>query len=314
MAILQDSAAVGKPLEEPLPVIINATSGKGHAPEALAQVAQAFRDAGTRTRIITFGRVENPRELAERALETHPPVLVAAGGDGTVSAVASVVAGTETALGVLPYGTLNHFAKDLSIPLDLQAAARVIVGGRVGKVDVGEVNGRIFLNNASLGLYPLIARERNLQQRRLGRGKWPALFWATMTVLRRSPFLNVRISLDDRVETRRSTFVFIGNNEYVMEGFNIGSRERLDGGRLSIYVSHRSGRWGLLALAARALVGKLHQAEDFDAMTTRSVVIESRRPVLHLALDGEVSIVETPLQYTIRPAALRVMLPAPAAG
>ncbi|MGZ8212787.1 MAG: diacylglycerol/lipid kinase family protein [Burkholderiales bacterium] len=314
MAILQDSAAGGKPLEEPLPVIINAASGKGHTQDALAPVEQAFGDAGARTRIITFGPGDSPRELAERALGTHPPVLVAAGGDGTISAVASVVVGTETALGVLPYGTLNHFAKDLSIPLDLQEAARVIVGGRVGKVDVGEVNGRIFLNNASLGLYPLIARERNLQQRRLGRGKWPALFWATMTVLRRSPFLNVRISLDEQVETRRSTFVFIGNNEYVMEGFNIGSRERLDGGRLSIYVSHRSGRWGLLALAARALVGKLHQAEDFDAMTARSIVIESRRPFLHLALDGEVSLVPTPLQYTIRPAALRVMLPAPAAG
>lgn len=312
--ILQHSAASGKPLvDSALPVIINASAGKGHADVTVTHVEEAFRAAGAKPQMMACGRGENLRELARRALSAEPRAIVAAGGDGTISTVGSVVAGTDTALGVLALGTLNHFAKDLALPLALEEAVGVIVGGYQSRVDVGEVNGRIFLNNASLGLYPLIAHERNMQQRRLGRNKWAALFWASMTVLRRSPFLHVRLCLDDRERTCRSTFVFIGNNEYVMEGFDIGTRERLDRGLLSIYVTHRSGRLGLLALALRALLGKLHQAEDFDAMTARSVLIESRRAYLPLALDGEVTRMETPLNYRILPGALRVLVPAPAA-
>ena len=190
--------------------------------------------------------------------------------------VASVLAGTGIALGVLPLGTFNHFAKDLGIPLDRQEALRTILEGEAIQVDVGEVNGRVFLNNSSLGLYPMILRQRVSERRRLGRGKWAALFWATLTALRRSPFLNVRIRLDGKGGETRTPFVFIGNNEYLMEGLNIGRRERLDAGHLSIYVTKRRGRWGLLSLGVRALLGHLYQASDFEALNAQRIVVETR--------------------------------------
>jgi diacylglycerol kinase family enzyme len=249
--------------------------------------------------------------LAQRIAAERPRAIVAAGGDGTINAVASAIAGTGITLGVLPLGTLNHFAKDIGIPLDVEVAAATIAAGHTTEVDVGEVNGQVFINNSSLGLYPQIVRHRETQQRRLGRGKWPALAWATLMAVHRSAFMTVRLKLDDVESVYRTTFVFIGNNEYVMEGFSIGSRERIDSGRLSLYVSHRRGRLGLILLGLRALFHRLKQANDFDALTAQSIVVETRRRALHVATDGEVLTMTTPLEYRIRPRALRVFVPAP---
>lgn len=249
---------------------------------------------------------------AERALRDGASIVVAGGGDGTINAVASVVVGSGTPFGVLPLGTLNHFAKDLNIPLELDAAIANVAQGVPHQVDVGEVNGRIFLNNSSLGLYPDIVRDREKQQRRLGRGKWLAFSWALVAALRRYPFLSVQLTLNDAVHARRTPFVFIGNNEYMMEGLNIGERERLDGGQLSLYVAQRPGRLGLLKLALHALFGKLSQAKDFDVLTATDLEVATHHRRLRVATDGEVTVMNTPLRYRIRPAALQVIVPAPA--
>ena len=212
---------------------------------------------------------------------------------------------------MLPLGTLNHFAKDLGIPLDLDKAALIIAANHQVAIDVGEVNGRLFINNSSLGLYPDLVIIRENQRRRQGRSKWLALFSATMKVLRRHPMLDVRLLLDGEKQDRRTPLVFIGNNEYKVEGFDIGSRERLDAGKLSMYLTRRHGRRGLLGLAARALVGKLRESGDFEALTAQEVTIATRRKSLAVATDGEVTVMKTPLAYTIRPGALRVVAPAP---
>ena len=298
-------------MPEALPVIINGSAGTGHTEAECSRLSGIFADAGLDARVLPARNGEELQAIARRVASEKPRTIVAGGGDGTLNAVAAAIAGTDTALGVLPLGTLNHFAKDLNIPLEPEAAARTIAAGHSVAVDVGEVNGRTFINNSSLGLYPQIVRHRETQQRRLGRGKWPALMWATVTMLRRSPFLSVRLSLDDEQQRYMTTFVFIGNNEYVMEGFNIGQRERLDTGRLSLYVSQGRGRAGLLLLALRALFGRLHQADDFKALTAHNIVVETRHSRLHVATDGEVSVMETPLEYRIRPRALRVIVPAP---
>jgi diacylglycerol kinase family enzyme len=294
-----------------VPVIINASAGAGSAQAACQNLRRIFEDVGVEAAIMPAGSGEELIDLAQRAARENPPMIVAGGGDGTLNAIASVVAGSSTAMGVLPMGTLNHFAKDLQIPLELEAAIRTIADGHVAQVDVGEVNGRVFINNSSLGLYPQIVRHRETQQRRLGRGKWPALAWASLTVLRRSPFLNVRLNVDDEQLRIKTTFVFIGNNEYVMEGFNIGQRARLDRAQLSVYVSHGRGRGGLIALALRALFGRLHQARDFQALTAQTIEVSTRHARLHVATDGEVTLMDTPLEYRILPGALRVLVPTP---
>jgi YegS/Rv2252/BmrU family lipid kinase len=289
-------------------VIINARSGAGNKVEVQHRLAQAFKATGVEARISLARNGAEVVKLAQRALRSDAQVIVAAGGDGTVSAVAATVIGSDKALGVLPSGTMNHFAKGLKIPLDLEGAVETIVADHEARVDVGEVNDHIFVNNSSLGLYPSIVREREKQQR-LGWGKWPAFVWAALTVLRRYPFLGIRVSVDGQELRSRTPFVFIGNNEYEMAGFNIGRRARLDKGELSLYVTNRTGRLGLIRLALRALLGGLRQEKDFLAIRTKEVWIETKHKRLRVALDGEVTNLVPPLHYRVRPGALRVLAP-----
>ena len=290
-------------------VIINCSAGNGHDEELAKSLRAKFRGAGLDPAITLAKSGEELIATARKALANGAELVVAGGGDGTINAVATVMAGSSVPFGVLPLGTLNHFAKDLGIPLDLDAAVRVLAAGRTRAVDVGEVNQRIFLNNSGLGLYPNIVHDREKQQQRLGRGKWLAAFWATLAALRRFPFLSIRLVVDGERLARRTPFVFIGNNEYTMAGLAIGARARLDGGKLSLYVAQRPGRLGLLRFALRALLGKLAQERDFDVMLADELEIGTRHKHLRVATDGEVTVMRTPLRYRIRPGALTVIVP-----
>lgn len=247
-------------------------------------------------------------ELAQDAASGPYKVLVAAGGDGTVNLVAAAALESGKILGVLPLGTLNHFARDLKIPSGLEAAAHTIVAGHTTDVDVAEVNNRVFLNNSSLGLYPTIVRERQKRER-LGFRKWPAFFWATLQAFRRYPFLDVQLRVNGELLDRLTPFVFVGNNEYAMDLFNVGLRERLDRGVLSIYITRRTGRLKLISLALRAVAGRLRDDKDFLELFSTEVKILTRRKRLRVAFDGEVDVMKTPLHYRVRPGALRVIVP-----
>lgn len=299
-------------------VIINAGSGavngnlapgnssdEGSVEQRLAELFAA-RNIDARISLAHSG--QEVVELAKRAALSDSAVIVAGGGDGTINSVATEVIDTDKALAILPFGTLNHLAKDLGIPLELEAAVNTIHEGNVVQIDAGEVNDHIFLNNSSLGLYPSIVRERQKQQR-LGWGKWPAFIWAALGVLRRYPFVGVRLSVDGKELVTRTPFVFIGNNEYEMESLHIGSRTCLDAGKLSLYVTNRIGRLGLFRLALRALFGGLRQEKDFLALCSEEIWIETKHSRLRVALDGEITIMHPPLHYRARPRALRVIVP-----
>jgi YegS/Rv2252/BmrU family lipid kinase len=294
----------------PLKIIISAGAGSvvgdnGKVRETLTSIFNEHR-IDIDVSIATSGA--ELTELARDAARGPYKAIVAGGGDGTVSSVAASVIDSDKILGVLPLGTLNHFARDLGISSDLETAARTIVAGHTTEIDVAEVNNRIFLNNSSLGLYPTIVRER-VKHQRLGFRKWPAFVWATIQALRRYPFLDVRLRVNDQLLDRTTPFVFVGNNEYAMESFNIGLRDRLDRGVLSIYITHRTSRLKLITLALRALVGGLRDDKDFLALTSNEVKIETRHKRLRVAFDGEIELMETPLQYRIRTRALRVIVP-----
>ena len=305
LQVLDNKAVLAKPV----PVILNCRAGTGHSDPEADKLRQAFEQAGLEPQVVLCRHGDGLGGTVREALNARPPILVAAGGDGTISAVANAVRGTGTALGIMPFGTLNHFAKDLGIPLDPVEAARTIAGGRRKAVDLGEVNGRIFINNASLGLYPGMVRERERQQRRLRRSKRHAMMWATLAVLNRPPLLELRLELDDQVQECRAPFVFIGNNAYQMEGFDIGTRARLDAGVLDVYTTRRCHTGGLILLMLRAFFGRLRQADDFIDSTARTLRVASRRPSLLVAADGEVARMQTPLEFRILPRALEVIVP-----
>jgi diacylglycerol kinase family enzyme len=282
-------------------IILNPKSGLGGGVRG-ARTLEVLRSHGWQAEIVEASDGPAMSIAARRAIERGAEVIVAAGGDGTISAVASVVAGTSAILGILPFGTLNHFARDLNIPVDLEAAARVLLLGHVAHVDVGEVNGRRFINNSSLGLYPSVVRYRESREK-TGWSRLVAFGAACLVALRRYRFLRL-------IYDRRSPFLFVGNNRYEVEGLRLGSRERLDEGILSLYLSHRTGRFGLLRIAIAALLKRLRMSQDFVILPAQKVMVQAHRKRVHVALDGEVVKMHPPLHYAIRPGLLRVIRPA----
>jgi diacylglycerol kinase family enzyme len=268
-----------------------------------------FRKAGLEPDIrIVPG--EQAVEAARDAVAGGAGIVAAGGGDGTIRAVASALVGGEVPLGVIPLGTLNHFARDLGIPVELPAAVDLRAHGSVRALDVGEVNGEIFVNNSVLGFYPPVVKMRD-HVRRLGdRGKWVATAIALLKVAPHIPALRVQVTAEGRSIARKTRFVFIGNNEYELNMFTYSARSRLEeSGDLHLYVARAESRLGLVGLALLGLVRDLKKMRGFDCWSVPELSIETDRKALSVYLDGEVIVLETPLCYRTRERALRVVLP-----
>lgn len=288
-------------------VIFNERSG-GAKPDAGREIQSLFDRLGRRVRLEP---VRNPADLTARARHAaaRHPVLVAAGGDGTVSAVAAVAVATGATLGVLPMGTLNHFAKDAGVPLDREAAVQVIAAAHARRLDVGEVNGRLFINNSSVGLYPRMVWERDTEQRR-GRKKWTAFMIAMLRTWRDYRTIAARLDVDGSTTVVRTPFIFVGNNEYTAEGFRLGGRSRLDAGSLSIFVAPECGRFEILSLPVRAISGRLRPDAPFVGFQAETVTVDVMHRQASVAVDGEIELMAPPLVYRVLPGALQVLLPA----
>ncbi len=285
-----------------LVVVMNSAAGGATAEQRAVERA-------LQTKVLTATGTELPVLLRHVAEDDGCEVIVVCGGDGTVSLVAAECVRTGKVLGIIPTGTLNHFAQDVGIPAQMKDAARVIVAGRTSLVDVGEVNGRIFINNVSLGVYPAALRERDRRQQRFGWGKWGAMAAASVAVLRQLPRHRVRLVIDECPLDRKTPFVFVGNNLYELGFGEMGQRGALNAGKLSVFVTHHRSRIGLLALAARALVGRLDEASEFDSFQARQLTLQCRRAELEAGLDGELVRLRSPLRFRIRPGALSVLTP-----
>lgn len=296
-------------MSAPVYVIVNAGSGSVLGDETAQSLRERFIAFGIKAEVHLAKSGKDIVQLAREAAEGDADLIVAGGGDGTISTVAVEASAAGKTLGILPLGTLNNFSKDLGIPQNLNAAVRVIAEGETHEIDLAECNGRIFINNSSIGLYPKMVVRREQQQQKLGRGKWTAALWASLKLFRISPLLKVDIELDGKVFQRKTPFVFVGNNEYEMDMYNIGRRPSLEEGKLCIYFLHRQGRWGLVMLLWKTVTGGLKQWKDFEAVAAEHVTIKTKRSRLRVAFDGETSLTPPPLDYRIRPKALKVIVP-----
>ena len=292
---------------QPITVLLNSHAGSCD-PAVAMRVREAFTAAGRDVTIVATDRTRIVAD-ASQAHKDRSAVIVAGGGDGTVNAVASTLVGTGAALSVLPLGTLNHFAKDLGMPLEIEAAARVIAAGRTIDVDVGEVNGRCFVNNSSIGIYARLVSERHAQERR-GRTKWIAAGVAVVRVWGRYRRLRVALRGDGLDRTARTPFVFVGNNEYQLSGFELGGRQRLDAGALHVCVAPGMSRSGVARMIAAAVLGRIHTIDGLESFPATEFTLDAGTRRVGVSLDGEVVVMENPLKYRIRPAALRVIIPA----
>ncbi len=292
-------------------VIVNSGSGSVLGDETANSLRERFIAFGIKAEVHLANSGKDIVQFAREAAAGEAELIVAGGGDGTISTIAIEASEAGKTLGILPLGSLNNFSKDLGIPQNLNAAVRVIAEGEVRQIDLAEVNGRIFINNSSIGLYPKMVVRREQQQEKLGRGKWASAFWASLRLFRISPFLKVDIELDGKTFERKTPFVFVGNNEYEMDMYNIGRRPSLEEGKLSLYFLHRQGRSGLVMLLWKTVTGGLKQWKDFEAVATEHVTIRARRKRIRVAFDGETDIMRPPLEYRIRPKALKVIVPRP---
>ena len=225
------------------------------------------------------------------------------------SSGAGAIAGSRSKLAILPLGTLNHFARDLSIPLDADEAAKVIAAGRTQCVDVAEMNGRVFVNNSAIGVYPLMVVNRDLQRRRLGRSKRSAMLLASIRTLARFNHQRLTLTVNGQSAHVDTPLLFVGNNEYRIDLAAPGRRESLADGRLSVLVMRKKTRRGFLAATVRALLGRTRRNDMVQLKDVNRLQVASRRTGLVVAMDGEVVRAEPPLDYRIRPKALTVVVP-----
>ena len=291
-------------------IVVVVNRGGGSAAGAETRIREAFDGTGVEAEVRPVEPDQLDRTCAEIAAAQDADALVAAGGDGTVGSAAGALAGSDFPFGVLPMGTLNHFARDAGIPPGLKEAAAVIAAGRTRRVDAAEVNGRLFVNNSAVGLYPRLVRDREAQQRSLGRTKRRAMLVAAARAIGRfsSRRLTLRIAgLKAPIET---PLLFVGNNKYETGLLSLGRRESIDRGELCLYAPLAASRLAFAWICLRAVLGRPDRQDDFLTLEgIEEVEVDSRRPRLMVALDGEVLPMETPLRYRVRKGALNLIVP-----
>lgn len=284
-------------------VVVNRDGGSAAALGAGLEdrLSAAFREAGCEARIQLVGG----NGVTDAVSQSSTPVVAVGGGDGTLAAAANVLIPQGKTLAVLPLGTRNHFAKQIGLSGDLDEAAGIAVKGRRVRVDVGSVDSRIFLNNASLGLYTRMVRERD---RRTG-PKWLRTIPAAWQALQDPEARHYSVEADGTVEYLRSPLIFIGNNRYLLDRGNLGQRARLDEGVMSLFaVAPKSSR-ELLSMALRSALGKIDLSADFTTLGDATRLTISGSGTQDVALDGEIERMKLPIKLEVLPKALSVLVP-----
>jgi diacylglycerol kinase family enzyme len=295
-----------------IPVLVNRTGGTAasRGDKLEEELNAAFAEAGLAIDL----QLLDGGDIAEAAAKhASAPLVVVGGGDGTLSGAAQALLdarGKTPLFGILPLGTRNHLARELGIPLDLPGAAKLIAARPVREIDVARVNGALFVNNASVGLYPALVRRRDVAHKRHGLPKWLAAVPATIGAL--AHLHNDRLNLDtpEGAQAVKTPMLFVGNNRYALDAGKIGKREALDAGQLAVYAIAPKSAPGLAAFALRTIIGRANPDFDFAAIGEMATfTVSGGKASIDIALDGEVKCLALPLAFEIEPGALSVIAP-----
>lgn len=301
----------------PFFIILNA--GSGHAETELQRttIEELLSAAGREFELAVVGQADQlaeiARQMAERACRAGG-VLVAAGGDGTINTVARQAVESGCQFGVLPQGTFNYFGRTHSIPEDLSEAVQALLTATVEPVQVGLVNERVFLVNASIGLYPKLLEEREIDKKQFGRSRLVALFSALKTVLGSYRHLHINVELDGKTRHLRTPTLFVGNNRLQMEQVGFAPlAERIEDGKLAALAPQPVGKLGMLGLLARGALGRLSEAPNLHAFGLTRMTVEQRglsgRRRMKVAIDGEVTHLDAPLLFRVLEGQLLLLKP-----
>jgi diacylglycerol kinase family enzyme len=297
-------------------IVMNRSSGAGEKDEVRAAIVEELERAGRPFRFVPVapGRIQQACQEAGRNAREQGGILVAAGGDGTINSAAQAALAHDCPLGVIAQGTFNLFARELGLPLDAAEATRALLAGQPEPVQVGWVNQRVFLVNASVGLYPKLLADREAVKQKLGRRRWIAMLSALKSLLEWRLQLVLDAELDGQLSQLRTASVFVCNNRLQLE--RIGVEEevvaQLGEGRLAGLLVPTMGTWAKLRMVVAAALGKLSEEREIRSFSLRTLGVGARHARrLRVATDGEVHWMELPLRFTVAPRPLRVMLPPP---
>ncbi|WP_295646929.1 diacylglycerol kinase family protein [uncultured Methylibium sp.] len=305
------------PSSSPLFIVFNLGSGHGDAAETRALIEARCAEAG---RTLHLLMVEDPRRIAEiaadavRRARADEGIVVAAGGDGTINAVAQATLGSGCRFGVLPQGTFNYFSRATGIPADTHEAMQLLLSGRVRPAQVGLVNERVFLVNASLGLYPKLLEDREALKRQWGRSRLVAFWAGLMTVLRAHRNLRVEMEVHGRATEVRTPTLFVANNALQLEQLGLPEASAIEAGQLAAITVRPAGRLAWLGLLLRGALGRLGEAEQVTSIGFRRLTVRSARPFrrrrVKVATDGEIVWLRLPLEFAVSPVSLDLIGPA----
>lgn len=292
-------------------VLLNEQAGTlaGLDPSAAQdRITRGFADNGADAEV----RRVDPARLVDHAREgmnTGVDAIVAGGGDGTINSIANAIMNSRKAFGVLPLGTHNHFAKDLHVPTDLDAAVASLARGRIVDIPIAEVNGHAFLNFSAIGIHPQVVDERDAVRAKTDQSKLSAMFVALWRVFKNLPAHHVRLSSRGHTFARRTPSIIVCNNPYQMRAFGVEAASVPERGLLNVYVANYATRGNVLWLMAQALFGGLGRSRNFTAMALPEIRVETWHRKIRVSVDGEVITMRPPLYYSIRPQPLRVLVP-----
>lgn len=265
--------------------------------------------AGLKAEIWRPRRGQSLTGLAHEALDRGCGTLVAAGGDGTICAVAEACHARDAPLGVIPQGTFNYFARGLGIPLEPEAAVAALAGGTTAEVHLGEVNGRIFLNNASLGLYPAILERRETTYRRWGRSRVAAYWSVAQTLVGARRAMRLKMTLDGERQELHTPLAFIANSAYQLRQFNLEGADALEDGGFALFTAPAGSQVEIMRATLGLALGTAQEGQDFDLHRAARIEIDPGRPRVLVARDGERQTMRTPLTIRRRDRPLRVLVP-----
>ncbi|CAN5567484.1 diacylglycerol kinase family protein [soil metagenome] len=305
--------------QTPLFILLNASSGRDDAAATRRVIEEGCEAAGRKCRIFMIEQPDQLQTLAREAVERARAaggVVVAAGGDGTINAVAQATLGSGCAFGVLPQGTFNYFSRTHGIPRDTAEALHVLLTESVRPAQVGLVNDRVFLVNASLGLYAELLEERESYKSRYGRSRWIAFFAGLITVLRGHRQWRLRLASRGQERDIRTPTLFVGNNPLQLRQVGIPEADALEDshGRLAAIALKPVGPLAMLPLLVRGALGRLGQADDVQSFSFESLTVKaggSRGPRrIKVATDGEIGWLDMPLLFRPSPEPLWLIRPA----
>lgn len=298
-------------------VVINAASGSNDGVQMRASIENRLTEAGCDVEFVGIedtSRIQDYASKAAKRARDWEAQLVAVGGDGTVNAVVAAALEHKVALALLPQGTFNFFGRTHGIPETTEEGIDVLLHGRLVPVQVARVNDRIFVVNASVGLYPQVLEDREAWKKQFGRSRFVAFFSGLTTLLRGYHSLRLEITdADGTTRELRTPTLVVANNALQLEMIGIGEAPTIASGHLVAITLKHVGKLQMIGLILRGALGKLGEAERVQSFGFRRMTVNSRshKGRLKMALDGEISRMDAPLTFEALPDALQLLVPQP---